>query len=262
MDDGSIDESVATLQKIRDTRVRTLFAKQQRGLAASLNQITKLANGKYIARMDADDLMHPERLERQIQLLEARPELDGVGCGLIVLDRAQVPIGSRVLPAEHEEICNSPLEGFRIAHATFVGRADWFRAHAYNEANHGCEDWELWVSSFRTSRFANLPDLLYFYREFDSFALNKYVRKKADFAARLLSKGREFGTMRALVASAKQYAHIALYAGAARMGQTDRLLRRRNDPLEEPEVDDALETLRTIQGTVLPDLDESPVMDE
>jgi glycosyltransferase involved in cell wall biosynthesis len=261
VDDGSSDESVATLQRIRDARVRTLFAKQRQGLAAGLNQITTLANGKYIARMDADDLMHPERLERQVRLLEEWPQLDGVGCGLMVVDRDQKPIGRRPLPTDHEAICRDPLQGFRIAHATFVGRASWFRAHPYNEGNRGCEDWELWVSSFRTSRFANLADFLYFYREFDSFTLRKYLRKKSDFAARLWSKGRQFGTAKTFVECGRQYAHMALYTGAALVGQTDRLLLRRNVPLEEAEIEYARNAFRAVEATVLPNLDAAPVAD-
>jgi glycosyltransferase involved in cell wall biosynthesis len=260
VDDGSGDESVATLEKIGDARVRSLFAKQRQGLAASLNQITSLANGKYIARMDADDLMHPERLERQISFLEAHPEVDGVGCGLIVVGRDLKPMGRRKLPLHHEEICLNPLNGFRLAHATFVGRAGWFRCHPYNQRNHGCEDWELWASSFHNSRFANLGDLLYFYREFDSFRLAKYARKKHEFAARLWSKGRQFGAASALGQCLAQYAHLALYSGAALVGQTDRLLQRRNEALDQAELDSAQATIQAVESTPVPTLDAAIAM--
>jgi hypothetical protein len=178
--------------------------------------------------MDADDFMHPARLERQVRRLEERPELEGVGCGLLVMDRDGKPIGRRVLPPEHEAICGNPLQGFRIAHATFVGRAAWFRAHPYNAGNRGCEDWELWASSFRTSRFANLAELLYFYRELDSFTLRKYLRRKQDFAARLW---------------------------------TDSLLHRRNEPLDDVELESAREAIRAVEATPVPDLDAATVMD-
>jgi glycosyltransferase involved in cell wall biosynthesis len=94
------------------------------GLGASLNLITNNARGRYIARMDADDMMHPSRLERQMRSVLERPDLDGLGCGIILLDRSLEPIGAKFNPADHVAICADPLAGIRLAHATFVGRTE------------------------------------------------------------------------------------------------------------------------------------------
>jgi len=252
VDDGSNDASVSILQTIVDPRVRIFSHGQRRGLAACLNKITAEAHGKYVARMDADDLMHPERLERQLLFLDRHPEMDGLGCGLAILERNLHPVGCRLLPPRHEAICSRPLRGFQIAHATYLGRTAWFRNNPYNESNRGCEDWELWASTFRRSQFANLNEPLYFYRELDSFSLSKYLRKKAVFAAHLWAHRREFGFPKTAGEVVRQYAHMLLYAGASVLGATDRLLLARNQAFPENAEEFVLEGLQRVQGVKLP----------
>src|SRR5438874_1140893 len=82
VDDGSTDGSGALLERLRDHRVRVFIEKGNRGLAARLNFIHENARGTYIARMDADDMMHPERMARQLAFLDQHPEVDVVGCSL------------------------------------------------------------------------------------------------------------------------------------------------------------------------------------
>src|SRR5690349_10645893 len=74
-DDGSTDESLSIARSVRDPRVMVMSDGGNRGLVFRLNQITSAARGKYIARMDADDLSHPARLQRQVSLLERDPVL-------------------------------------------------------------------------------------------------------------------------------------------------------------------------------------------
>ena len=76
IDDGSTDGSIAVVRHLDDPRVRVLGDGSNRGLCARLNQIASLAQGTYLARMDADDLMHPERIERQLKFLRANPNVD------------------------------------------------------------------------------------------------------------------------------------------------------------------------------------------
>src|SRR5437588_3374108 len=174
VDDGSTDDSFRSLGAITDRRVRLFSDGAHRGLAARLNQIVRLSRGKYIGRMDADDLSHPQRFESQVNFLDQHPEIDGMGCALLSFDQQYHVAGQRIFPADMSSIIADPMGGLRVAHATFCARREWFQEHPYNESNVGCEDWELWQSSYRASRFANLERPLYFYREFDSFSLAKY----------------------------------------------------------------------------------------
>ena len=87
LDDGSTDGSLELARRIRDPRVNVFSDGKNRGLPYRLNQILDLASGQFIARMDADDLMHPERIERQGKHLLAYPEADAVTTGAILIDR-------------------------------------------------------------------------------------------------------------------------------------------------------------------------------
>ena len=69
VDDGSTDGSLNIAKKITDKRVRIISDEKNKGLIFRLNQIASLAKGKYLARMDADDLMQPTRIEKQVEFL-------------------------------------------------------------------------------------------------------------------------------------------------------------------------------------------------
>jgi glycosyltransferase involved in cell wall biosynthesis len=235
LDDGSRDGSLSTLTKFADPRIRIYSDGLHRGLGARLNEIVKLSRGKYVARMDADDLSHPRRFEMQVQFLEEHPEVDGVGCGLISFDRDHRAIGKRIFPCDMDGIVADPLRGILIAHATFCARKAWVERHSYNESNLGCEDWELWQSSYRNSRFANLAEPLYFYREFDSFSLSKYLRSKLTATRLLWSQRREHGFRKTGHRCATNLAAATAYLFAGGMGVTEKLIARRSQPIDQDE---------------------------
>jgi glycosyltransferase involved in cell wall biosynthesis len=250
VDDGSSDGSFSTLAGINDRRLRIYSDGRHRGLAARLNQITGLASGKYIARMDADDLCHPRRFEMQLEFLRRHAEIDGVGTALLSFDRKYRVRGQRTFPAEMNAIAADPLHGIRIAHATFCGRRRWFEQHPYNEENLCVEDWELWQRSYRNSRFANLPEPLYFYREFDSFRLRKYVRAQAGATRMQWAIRRQFGSVKAALACVRNFTAVAAYSSASAVGLADRLIARRSRHAgsdAQKEFDAALKAIRSAQ---------------
>ena len=251
VDDGSRDGGAEVLRRLQEPRVRVLVDGEHRGLGARLNQIVSQARGKYIARMDADDLMHPARLASQVAFLEKDPGVDVAGCGLISFDAQERPTCVRRLASSHAEITADPLSGFHLAHASAVGRAGWWKKHPYNERSRGCEDWELWFGSRRDSRFANLPDLLYFYREEQAFSLSGYARDKMELAALLWSQRGEFGLAAALAAAA-QWGRIGVYGLAHALGTEGVLIRRRGEPSSEQERAGFAEALQRIRSTQLP----------
>ena len=84
LDDGSTDETVAVIRKLRDPRLK-LIQCAHRGVAATANTATELAAAPFIARMDADDFAYPLRLETQLQLLHEQ-NLDVIGCQVRILN--------------------------------------------------------------------------------------------------------------------------------------------------------------------------------
>jgi len=96
VDDGSRDDTLTIARRYvrRDRRFRVL-ALERRGLVAALNEGVRACRGRYVARMDADDLMHRSRLQRQRRELDARGGLAGVGCHVRMFPRRTLGAGSR-----------------------------------------------------------------------------------------------------------------------------------------------------------------------
>jgi glycosyltransferase involved in cell wall biosynthesis len=181
-DDGSTDRSVDIARQFSDPRI-ILFTdhinqKRPRRLNASL----ELAQGKYYAVMDGDDIAYPDRLLRQVEYLEAHPSVDLLGAGMLVFDTAGRAVGKRQPPLLHAGIISRPWAGFPMAQPTFIGKLDWFRHYGYDErALGGVEDQDLLLRSYRNSTFANLPDILLGYRE-SGLYLRKIIRGRYFFS--------------------------------------------------------------------------------
>ena len=169
-DDGSRDGSWKILQDYaaRDPRIR-ISQGPNAGIAAVLNRLTEAARGTYLARMDADDICLPTRFEKQVQALDAAPDLALVSSDCLVIDAQARPIHFvRVTPC-HEEIDAQHLRGVcAVMHPTVMMRRQALRAvGGYNEAIGCAEDLELWLRLAEQSKLANLPLVLLHYRIHD-----------------------------------------------------------------------------------------------
>lgn len=143
INDGSSDNSSEILHNFAnmDSRIR-LIERSNRGQTASLNEGILLANGEWIARMDADDISHPQRFAIQLAQL-AKHQADITGSTLQFLDSL---IGLKwYFPTEHEA-CKLRL-AFRspFGHPSVMMRASIARALLYNEAFPQSQDYELWT---------------------------------------------------------------------------------------------------------------------
>ena len=163
VDDGSNDKSVELAKKISDPRVKLLHDGEHRGLPWRLNQIIDLARGKYIARLDADDLMHPERLERQVTFLEAHPEIDVVDTAAYVLNARREPVGVRGTESLEQPDSFVALKWGVVLHPSVVARRSWYVQNRYDPSYPRAEDRELFVRTLKITRFGHLLDPLYFY---------------------------------------------------------------------------------------------------
>jgi glycosyltransferase involved in cell wall biosynthesis len=249
VDDGSADDSLALLQRLKDPRVRVIADGKHLGLAARLNQIIGLAQGEFLARMDADDLMHPQRLEKQLARLRSDPRADVVGCGMVILDKEGHPVGARRLPESHEEITRDVVRQTSLAHATALARTEWWRKFRYDEtAPLGVEDWRFWIEAASGSRFANLPELLYYYREFDSFRVGNYIANRFGLMDRLWSLP-QISSGRAARESVRHIGLAAAFSIFAPLGLRDALISRRNEALSDEEKCDFEKAMAVIDVT-------------
>lgn len=171
LDDGSSDSSRAIAERYaaRDPRLR-LIARENRGLIASLNQLLVEARAPLVARMDADDICHPRRFERQVAFLAEHPDHGVVGTWTNDIDEQgkPYPLHTPPLPTSPEAFlahveARLPL----IAHPTVMYRRDLvLAAGGYHAAFRHCEDYDLWLRLANRTRIANLPEALLDYRHY------------------------------------------------------------------------------------------------
>jgi glycosyltransferase involved in cell wall biosynthesis len=164
VDDGSTDASLEIAKRISDPRVQVVSDGVNRGLIYRLNQMVGLTRGDYIARMDADDLMHPRRLEAQVQAFAGDAGLDVVATGIVVMNGSFRAVGTRDL----QELDMRPLSVLMrggIVHPSIMARREWFDRFPYREGYVRAEDRELFLRSLPATKFGKLLEPLNFYME-------------------------------------------------------------------------------------------------
>jgi len=255
VDDGSTDQSLQFARRIDDPRVRLLPPDGKNlQLGARLNQIARAARGEYLARMDADDLCHPKRLELQLEFLQNHPDVQIVGASSCILDSQGNPAQICPVPASHDDIFRHKFKsGIAVVHPSLCAPTEWWRRWPYTEHNIRCEDYELWLRASRHCVFANLPDVLYYTNEFLSYSLRKYARSKhtgAKIVWQYASK--ECGSLPAALYVIQRYGHIGIWALAKLLRLQKLLIARRYTSLSEREKFEIDKILELIRNTGLP----------
>lgn len=181
VDDGSIDCSLQIAQSFasKDNRIRVISDGLNKKLPARLNQIIREAKYDYIARMDADDLMAVDRLEKQINILNNEPKFDLVSTGILSLNNDLSLVGYRGISSCKKITLEDAVLGTTgIIHASVLARKEWFLRNMYNESNRLAEDYELWLIAFLKDdlRVKFVEEPLYFYREDQSIKIEKLLQ--------------------------------------------------------------------------------------
>jgi glycosyltransferase involved in cell wall biosynthesis len=164
--DGSTDKSSEIIRSFKDPRILFTDFDYNQGYVALLNAGIKKATGKYIARMDADDISHPNRFQSQYNFLEQHPQY--IVCGTlfsIIGGRDRVE-----LPLDDEEIKLKMLYITPFCHPSVMMRTATLRdKEIYYDADYmPAEDHELWGRLASYGKLANLPDTLLNYRVHDN----------------------------------------------------------------------------------------------
>jgi len=166
IDDGSTDESLNILKSFIDPRIIIIQNKKNLGIIRTLNKGIDLANGEFIARMDADDISLPTRFEKQVNLLDNNPDIGVCSTWLEFFGNSNETIK---FPEKHEEIHFRFLLGVQVGHANSMIRRAVLEKYnvRYNELFPHSEDTNLWVNLLPHTRFSNLPEVLYRYRKYN-----------------------------------------------------------------------------------------------
>jgi glycosyltransferase involved in cell wall biosynthesis len=160
IDDGSTDETAAIIASYRDPRIRVVRHARNAGLAASLNEGFALAAGRYIARMDADDVSRPERLASQVRFMDAQPSIGASGTWVEVAGEG---IRQRwEYPSTHDAIHARLVFDCSMAHPTVMfNRTCLQKARlSYDSAYPYAQDYELWCRAVHGLTLANIPEVL------------------------------------------------------------------------------------------------------
>jgi len=179
IDDGSTDNAFENISDINDKRIVILRDGLNKGLAARLNEAVDLARGEYFARMDQDDVSYPERFERQLVALQQDTALDLVAIQAVTINDNNELTGLLACADANEKIVAKPWRGIGLPHPTWMGKITWFRNNRYAiPAPYFCEDQELLLRTYETSRFVIITEPLFAYRIRDSINWNKLTKTR------------------------------------------------------------------------------------
>lgn len=165
VNDGSTDNTQNIIQSFNDERI-VLVNQHNKGVGAALNIGLKHARAPYIARFDADDICHEQRLEKQISFLQANPEYILVGSDAdYILDNDDFLFHFRCIAHTHDEIMDKLYFYCPFVHPTVMYKKESIcNAGGYPTDAHNFEDYMLWTSIAKAGKLCNMPEALIQYR--------------------------------------------------------------------------------------------------
>lgn len=168
IDDSDNESSINEINSI--SGIDLLIIRENRikkGLSSALNRGIQLAQGKYIARVDADDIQLEDRFLRQIELLSSRDDLDVVGCNTNIIDASGKMLGVKKFPESDKDIKQAMSIRNTMSHPTLMLRRSFFEVVGYYDENlKRAEDYALWLKARSTNKiyFHNIQESLVHYR--------------------------------------------------------------------------------------------------
>lgn len=163
VDDCSTDRTREILRGYRDPRIRVIWNEENKGLTANLNLAISLAKGQYIARMDGDDLSHPDRFEKELRYLKEHPEMKLISCRTETFGREHLRSD---IQGDPEYLRCRMLVRPVLAHPGFLVRGEVFRklGFRYDETFRQAQDYDLAARLSRKYAIGICPEVLLEYR--------------------------------------------------------------------------------------------------
>lgn len=246
IDDGSTDGSVEWASRIRDPRVKVLADGSHRNLAARLNQSARLARGRFLVRMDADDVMHPRRVATVLSALRQNDDCTVCGSWAYAIDGESRPVGLR-RGSLRDDGWHARL---RFIHPTVAAPTAWFLANPYNEevAFTRGEDAELWIRTRLTTRRVIVPAALLFYREVGIYRHDAY-RQTATALRTIIDR---IGGPWWLARRLRLTAINSIMSTSYRLRCANYWVQRRSRPLDPVQEQEAVEAMAQVRRAIIP----------
>lgn len=235
INDGSTDNSVKIAEKYISDKIYLINDGQNKGLISRLNQAINITETPFFVRMDADDLMTPDRLNKQIKHLILNPEIDLVGSSAYIINEKSEIISERVA-SNYQKKVEDVLKNGLFIHPTVTGRTEWFKKNLYHQDFSRAEDLELWCRSITTLKYYNFKEPLLFYRDPITMNLNKY--KESSSTVRKIIRKYLFG-FKKVKCLTREFCKISTYSVLSYLKLTPILNKKRNPRIDAEKLDKA-----------------------
>lgn len=192
VDDHSTDSSWEIIKNYeeKENKIKAIRNKKNLNIPKTRNKALKLANGKYYAVQDSDDVSHSDRLRKQVKFLEDKEEYGIVGCHLEVINSLSKKIGFRGYPTSYEEIKKVITRYNPIPQPGVMMRAEIIENDIgyYNEKYTRCQDYDLWLRIAENYKISNLDEALVQYRRSETQGLVKNFNKSLKYTLEIQRK--------------------------------------------------------------------------
>lgn len=168
INDGSTDSSLSIVESYTDKRILLINNELNLGLIKTLNKGIELCKGEYIARMDADDVAHPERLQKQVSFLDQNRNHILCGTNAQIINNKGEIVGKIMNPTSNTLLQISLLFTNPFIHPSMMIRKSAFKDNLFDEKALHVEDFELWTRLASKGKIANLEQALLKYRWHDT----------------------------------------------------------------------------------------------
>jgi glycosyltransferase involved in cell wall biosynthesis len=168
IDDCSTDNSSKIIHEYKDKRIKYFKNSTNIGQTKSLNRGLRKSCGRYIARIDADDLFLTRKLTKQYKYMELNPGVSACGTASKKIDESGNKIGLRLPPTTNHEICSAMLYRSAMIHVSILIRSKSIKSlGGYDEKYPICADYDLWCRMIiNNMKLANLPEVLTCHRQY------------------------------------------------------------------------------------------------
>jgi glycosyltransferase involved in cell wall biosynthesis len=185
IDDGSSDTTLKIVDGFKDHRIQVIRFEKNKGLIEVLNYGINIAKGKYIARLDGDDICLPTRLEKQVDWLEKNQKTAVVATQIIFINEDDETMENWHLDMQTntaKEIKKSMLWECCIAHPSVMMRSEIIKQYHYSAKQKHTEDYDLWLQILSDGYcIEKIPEQLLQYRVHTQSVTGSFHRKKNPF---------------------------------------------------------------------------------
>jgi len=191
INDASTDNSRKVVNEFLDKRIKIFDNKERIGLTRSLNIAIQHSKSSYIARMDGDDIAHPDRLKKQVSYLKNHSRIGIVGANFSEIDENGKILGEVYFPESDEQIRRKIFRLNPFFHSSVMIPSEVLRSVGlYNAEFHYAQDYELWFRILGKYKGANLRELLMKRRKHKKALTQKKLQLQSYFAYRACIEGR------------------------------------------------------------------------